>query len=96
MKSNPVSIYNPKREIRGEVIKAYGEPVTLGHPMHPSGTISFLYLQGGIELSYDLHIPIIVDAHEDLQVVALTSSNYLIINWIMLLLHIPPVNPLCL
>jgi hypothetical protein len=67
MKSNLVSINSHKGEMRGKIIIAYVEPVALGHPMHCPCTISLLYVYRGIELSYYLYIPVIVNTYEVLQ-----------------------------
>jgi hypothetical protein len=59
-----------------------------------SHTFCLLYVESCIELSYDLYIVVIVNTHEFLNVMALTCRNDLIINWILLLLHVMPINRL--
>jgi hypothetical protein len=51
-------------------------------------------IQGGIELSNYLIVPILLKRHDIPQVFGSTSSHYLIKDHVMLCLHIGLVNPL--
>jgi hypothetical protein len=66
VKSWAMSIGSPIREAGGKIIIAYVVPVTFSHPMHSSCIASLLNVESGIELGYDHHIPVIVNAHKNL------------------------------
>jgi hypothetical protein len=69
-------------------------PPSLGHPMKLPRVPPLFNIQGGIELSNYLIIPILLESHGIPQVLGSTSTHYLIKDRIMLSLHIGPVNPL--
>jgi hypothetical protein len=53
-------------------------------------------VQSGIELSYHLNVPIILEPHQFLDMCSLTSNYGLIINGVIHILQVMPINPLSL
>jgi hypothetical protein len=64
--------------------------------MHFPHILCLLNEQSGIELGYNLYVPIIMKAHKPLDVTSLTTSDDLIKNVILLLSHMVPIHPLSL
>jgi hypothetical protein len=85
----PFKSKEPSKLLKGDPI-----PHSLGHPMKLPRVPPLFNIQGGIELSNYLIVPILLKRHDIPQVFGSTSSHYLIKDRVMLCLHIGSVNPL--
>jgi hypothetical protein len=85
----PSKFKEPSKLLKGDLI-----PPFLGHPLELPRVPSLFNIQGGIELSNYLIIPILLKSHDIPQVLGSTSTHYLIKDCAMLSLHIGPANPL--
>jgi hypothetical protein len=79
----------PSKLLKGDLILP-----SLSHLIKFSCVPPLFNIQGGIELSNYLIIPILLERHDIPQVYGSTSSQYLIKDPIMLSFHVGPVNPL--
>jgi hypothetical protein len=79
----------PSKLLEGDLISH-----SLSHPMKISCVPPLFNIQGVIELSNYLIIPIILERNDIPQVFSSTSSHYLIRDPVMLSFHVGLVNPL--
>jgi hypothetical protein len=85
----PSKSKEPTKLLKGDLI-----PPFLVHPIELPRVPPLFNIQGGIELSNYLIIPILLKRHGIPQVFGSTRSHYLIKDHVMLCLHIGLVNPL--
>jgi hypothetical protein len=68
--------------------------LTLGHPVKFYCVSMLLKAYSGIELSNHFVVLIFLGSQDISQVLGLTSCNDSVKDWIMLVLHVGPINPL--
>jgi hypothetical protein len=85
----PSKSKEPTKLLKGDLI-----PPFLSHLMKLPHVPPLFNIQGGIELSNYIIVPILLKRHGIPQVFSSTSSHYLIKDCVMLCLRIGPVNPL--
>jgi hypothetical protein len=69
-------------------------PLALSHPVNFSTVSMLLKAYSGIELSNHFVVLIFLESQDFPQVLGLASYNDSIKDWIMLVLHVSPINPL--
>jgi hypothetical protein len=94
MNIDAVCVIPSKSKESSKLLKGDLIPPPLGHPMELPCVPPLLNIQGGIELSNYLIVPILLKRHDIPQVFGSTSSHYLIKDRVMLCLHIGLINPL--
>jgi hypothetical protein len=89
-----VCIIPSKSKELSKLLKCDLIPHSLGHSMELPHILPLFNIQGGIELSNYLIVPILLESHGIPQVLGSTSTHYLVKDHVMLSLLIGPVNPL--
>jgi hypothetical protein len=87
-----VSVFPSKSNSVGKVIIRDAIPITLGHLMHLSCISIRRHIQCCKELGYCFLVPIKLEAYYFFDVKIGTCSHNLIKDWVILLLHMTPIN----
>jgi hypothetical protein len=88
------SIFLPKSKKSSKVGIGYFIPLTLNHSVKFSCVSMLLKAYSGIKLSNHFVVSIFLKSQDISQVLGLASCNDSVKDWIMLGLHVCPINPL--
>jgi hypothetical protein len=89
-----VSIFSSEAKKSSKVEMLHFIPLTLGLPVNFSSDSMLLKAYSGIELSNHFIVPIFLESQDISQVLGLVGCNDSVKDWIMLVLHVGPINPL--
>jgi hypothetical protein len=94
MNLDGVCIISSKYKKSSKLLIGNHIPPFLCHPIKYSCVPPILNILSGIELSYYLIIPTLLEGHDIPQVLGSTSSHHLIKDCVIFSLHIGPIYPL--